>query len=414
MEVNHIKRKASIAHSDKWAKRLKTEVTRPESKSRSNINSDEEISQSFSDSTISNCNDREGTETPITQTSASPRIFPSQLKNIRCTYDGCDKTFNRPAKLVAHLRSHTNERPFICTHLGCNKAYLQDKHLQHHIKSSHSSERKFQCEWEGCDKAFLTSTRLKRHYKVHEGNERFRCTEYPPCNQYFRKHQTLQRHIRTEHLKLMPYPCAHVDPITGEKCDSGFDTSNSLRRHQERVHGSARYFCSECTLTGSFNLDGTPLNLGFSSYSKLQAHIRKEHAECLFCNIKFRSERELLSHVDSIHSGKSLEERQKFCCNEPGCNKRFTSQYNLNTHIKIAHLGNRYICGTFDIGTQLEGFKWSNSNGCGNDFSSKKNLLNHILTVHLEVPSHKKDRNKARNQSITNHSKMDTQIIEFS
>ncbi|KAI6246275.1 Transcription factor IIIA [Erysiphe necator] len=411
VEAN-FKRKAIAAHPSERSKRLRTDDSRSSLKSKSNNNEDDESSHSFSDS--SDYSDREGTESPVTQESYSPKKFPSQIKNIKCTYDNCDKTFNRPAKLAAHLRSHTNERPFICTYTGCDKAYLQLKHLQHHIKSSHTSERNFHCEWEGCGKAFLTSTRLKRHHKVHEGSKQFKCTNYPPCSQNFRKHQTLQRHIRSEHLQLMPYPCVHVDPVTGESCNSGFDSSASLRRHQERAHGSARYFCNECCLTGSFNSDGTPLNLGFTSYSKLQAHIRKEHAECMFCNIKFRSERELLSHVDSIHSGKSLEERQIFCCNEPGCNKRFTSKYNLNTHVKIAHLGNRYICGTFDLGTELEGYEWSNLNGCGGDFSSKKNLLNHILTVHLKIQTLKSRRNKNASQKIVTNNETNTQIIEFS
>ncbi|KAI1007318.1 hypothetical protein K3495_g895 [Podosphaera aphanis] len=330
---------------------------------------------------------KKGLETPITPISPSRKKFPSELKNFRCTYAGCCKKFNRPAKLAAHMRSHTNERPFVCNFEGCGKSYLQDKHLKHHIKSSHTQERNFQCEWEDCKKKFLTATRLKRHLEVHRGQDRFRCTEFPPCDQTFRKHQTLQRHIRSDHFQLAPYPCTYVDPVTGEACTSGFDGMTGLRQHEERVHSTARYFCSECTSTGTFNPDGTPTHPGFFSHNRLQAHIRKEHPICVFCNVKCRSQRELLSHIDSQHSGKSLSERQKFPCNEPGCNKRFTKQYNLNTHVRTVHLGKRFICGTFDLHAEPMVPNWSSSINCGSDFNSKKSLINHVRTAHLQLPS---------------------------
>ena len=40
--------------------------------------------------------------------SRAGRKFPSDLKKIPCPQPGCDKTFNRPARLTAHLRSHSN------------------------------------------------------------------------------------------------------------------------------------------------------------------------------------------------------------------------------------------------------------------------------------------------------------------
>ena len=329
----------------------------------------------------------EAADTPVTPFSPARRKFPSELKTIKCTWEGCTKTFNRPARLTAHLRSHTNDRPYVCTYEGCDKAYLTDKHLQTHIKGSHTHERSYHCDREGCNKSFLTSTRLKRHKEAHKGHERFRCTAYPPCNQTFRKHQTLQRHIRSEHLELAPYPCIYIDPITGEPCNFGFDGAVGLRKHEERVHGAAQFFCPQCIVPGAFGLDGTPIHLGFTTDTKLQSHVKKEHADCPFCDLKCSSQRELQNHIDSQHSGKPLEERKKIVCTYLGCNKKFTKPGNLKIHISTAHKGERYICCTFDISDHPDVGHFNTADACGKDFVSKASLVDHLRTAHLGLPS---------------------------
>lgn len=281
-----------------------------------------------------------GTSTPLTTdtttASATPTRtkFPSELKTIKCTVEGCGKAFNRPARLASHMRSHNNERPFTCPYDNCDKAYLEEKHLKQHIKGTHTNERDHQCYVEGCGKSFLTATRLRRHQAAHEGHERFRCTGYPPCSQTFRKHQvgqlhrkhitypftsttsfvfskhyhkfcfwphrlttslqTLQRHIRSDHLELTPYPCTHVDPITNEKCNAGYDSAGALRKHEDRVHGALRFWCDECAANG-----GQPT--GFVTKMQLNKHMRTEHADCLFCDMKCTSEKvSALSHFQII------------------------------------------------------------------------------------------------------------------
>ena len=326
-------------------------------------------------------------DTPLTPFSPGPKKFPSQLKTLKCTYDGCDKTFNRPSRLKTHLRAHTDERPFVCKHDGCDKAYIDEKHLKQHIKSSHSSERPYPCERDGCGKTFLTGTRLRRHEKVHEGQNRFRCSGYPPCGQSFRKHQTLERHIRSEHMELAPFQCTYVDPITRIQCVAGFDGSGGLRKHQERAHAILEYFCPECIHPDSFALDGTSMHLGFPTEAKLQAHINKEHATCPFCDRKCASKRELDKHVETQHSGTALEERKKIPCTYNGCKSTFTKKYNLGVHIRSAHEGQRYICGTFDVSAATDLASWDMSEGCGEPFVSKANLQDHVRTAHLGLSS---------------------------
>jgi general transcription factor IIIA len=334
-----------------------------------------------------------GTETPLTPFSPAPtpapvrKKFPSELKSIKCTFPGCDKSFNRPVRLEAHIRTHTDDRACKCPYPHCEKAYYEDKHLQQHIKGSHKSERTYVCDREGCGKSFLTGTRLRRHIDSHKGFDRFKCSGYPGCNKAFRKHQTLQRHIRSDHLKLAPYICSHIDPVTKIQCGAGYDGAVGLRKHVEKEHTPSKYVCTSCVDPNCFNSDGTPKNLGFSTELQLQNHIRKEHADCLFCDMQFSGRRELQAHIESQHSGKSIEERRVYSCPRSGCNKSFTTSSNLASHIRGAHEGQKFVCGTFDVSYNRGLSIFDPKDACGKTLASKANLEDHIRTAHLGLAS---------------------------
>ncbi|KAI0110362.1 hypothetical protein GGR51DRAFT_88958 [Nemania sp. FL0031] len=322
--------------------------------------------------------------TPITPlTPLSPaRKWPSDLKTIKCTYPDCNKTFNRPARLAAHLRSHNNERPFKCPYAGCDKDYIEEKHLKQHIKGSHTSEREHICAHDGCGKRFMTATRLRRHQLVHEGQERFRCRDFPPCDQSFRKHQTLQRHIRTEHQHKPAFQCNYKADDSSLICGQGFDTAGGLRRHQERDHGESRFWCDECATQKDD--DGNPRRVGFPTYALLQAHMKSSHVHCMFCGESCKGREDLERHIESDHgSRKPVEDRKTVPCTWPGCNKTFTRTSNLNVHIRSAHEGVRFVCGEFDLSHTEDLATWSNSQGCGQAFSFKVGLENHVRYVHL-------------------------------
>ncbi|CAK7215620.1 hypothetical protein SBRCBS47491_002542 [Sporothrix bragantina] len=333
--------------------------------------------------------------TPVTTAlSTASRRFPSDLKTIPCTWPNCTKTFNRPARLTAHLRSHTNDRPFKCP--DCPKTYLEEKHLRQHIKGSHSQERQYVCP--ECSKAFLTATRLRRHAAVHEGQDRFRCRGYDEhCTRTFRKHQTLQRHIRVDHLNQPAFACTH-EISGGKMCDAVFDSQGALRRHIERDHTAPKFWCEECRKAGGNAV-------GFATRALLETHMRHEHVDCPFCEVRCAGPAELHRHIDMHHSGKSLADRKNIVCPHDGCGKTFTRRANLNVHIRAAHEGLRFVCGDADAAsvttagacagegvertslrstTDPELAAWeARGEGCGRGFVSKMKLEEHILYVHL-------------------------------
>ncbi|TDZ24101.1 Transcription factor IIIA [Colletotrichum orbiculare MAFF 240422] len=335
--------------------------------------SDEDYDDTASNSASTVNADAETVLTGQTSITTRSRKFPSDLKTIPCTYPDCNKTFNRPARLAAHLRSHTDDRPFKCTYTGCDKDYREEKHLRQHIKGSHTQERAYTCTHEGCGKSFLTATRLRRHQDVHAGQERFRCRDFPPCNLSFRKHNTLQRHIRSEHLGTHAYPCTELG------CNAGFDSQGALRNHTRRDHSEPRFWCEECGGEG-----GGP-GIGFTSQALLHAHIRKEHLNCIFCDYKCTGQRDLEKHVEMYHSGIPVETRKTVACTWEGCDKKFTKKANLTVHIRTAHEGFRYVCGDVDLSGVPDLQDWSNEAGCGGGFITKANLEDHIRYVHLRV-----------------------------
>lgn len=311
-------------------------------------------------------------DSPVTVATTPRAKFPSDLKTLPCTWPGCPKTFNRPARLRDHLNSHTNSRPFKCTYDGCDKDYIEDKHLKQHVKAVHTNERKHVCQREGCGKSFVTGTRLKRHQAVHEGADRFRC---PDCGQSFRKKETLHKHVLKEHKGESPHQCAEPG------CDAKFESKGALKRHHQKIHGELKFWCSECAMqTGP---DGLEKHVGFTTHPLLQAHMKLEHQNCMFCEFKSSSQAEMVSHIDMHHSGKTVDDRRTFACDHAGCVKSFTKKSNLRAHIRTAHEGFRFVCGDVDLSAAAGLDAWSNADGCGDKFCTKVRLEDHVRYIHL-------------------------------
>lgn len=341
------------------------------------------------------------------QTPRTPR--PSDKKTLRCTYDGCPKTFNRQARLTEHLRSHTDERIFECPEDGCSKNFLRESHLKAHTKSAHSSVRDYVCSWEGCTKGFATGTRLRRHEKTHEEKEKYRCRGYEGCDAVFRKHATLNRHVLSVHQGVKPFPCQDVDEHTGEQCKMAFETAEKLRSHQRAKHDETRYTCAECLDRAVKDQDSAetppPNNISdysFPSYALLQSHIAMLHPPaCPHCPHISHTRRELKRHIELVHGPTSPESSdiQVYPCTSSSCDRVFTKRGNLTVHIKTVHEGRKeFTCGTIDLSSSIGISSDANAEfeACGRSFTSKSSLEEHVRTSHLGMRSRRSERKSKR------------------
>lgn len=199
---------------------------------------------------------------------------------IPCTFENCDKTFDKRHSLLAHLRyKHSNkvrpERTYICE--TCGKTFKTSWSLKEHMYH-HSGEKSYPYKCDQCNKRFIAQKAFKEHLLRHSGIKNFECS-------YCGMKKTTARELRTHlnyHTKEKQWPC----PL----CPSVFNAKGNLKLHNDRVH------------------------LGIKNYS------------CQYCDQSF-SKSETLKHHEMTHTG----EKPHGCSI---CGKRFIQAIALKTHMK--------------------------------------------------------------------------------
>ncbi|XP_015205562.1 zinc finger protein 410 isoform X2 [Lepisosteus oculatus] len=148
-------------------------------------------------------------------------------KTLKCTFEGCRRTFTWPAHLKYHLKTHKNDRTFRCGAEGCGKSFYVLQRLQVHMRT-HNGEKPFVCNEKDCGKKFTTAGNLKNHKRTHTGEKPFLC-EAEGCGRSFAEYSSLRKHMLV-HSGEKPHQCSI--------CGKTFSQSGSRNVHMRKRHSS--------------------------------------------------------------------------------------------------------------------------------------------------------------------------------
>ncbi|XP_056618724.1 zinc finger protein 407 [Triplophysa dalaica] len=258
-----------------------------------------------------------------------------------CKYCGKVCKSSNSMAFLAHVRTHTGSKPFMCKicnfataqlgdarnhvkrHLGmreykchiCGWAFVMKKHLNTHLLGKHGlgqpKERKFECEM--CERSFSEKWALNNHMKLHMGNKPFKCS-WPSCHYAFLTLSAMKDHLRTH---------------TGEKsflCDlCGFagGTRHALTKHRRQHTGERPFKCQLC-------------NFASTTQSHLTRHKRVHTGEkpyrCPWCNYRSNCAENIRKHI--LHTGKH-EGVMMYNC--PLCSYGTNAPMDFRNHLKETH-----------------------------------------------------------------------------
>ena len=80
----------------------------------------------------------------IVKPSSASQMHTKQIKEQRSGCVGCGHKTNNIESLPRHLRSHTEEKPFVCAE--CGKRWISKSILRVHIRTIHLKEKRYSCE----------------------------------------------------------------------------------------------------------------------------------------------------------------------------------------------------------------------------------------------------------------------------
>lgn len=158
-----------------------------------------------------------------------------------------------------------------------------------------------------------------------------------------------EKHLAKHHPDQGDILSCHRTSCPGEH----FDSIDLLRQHKNDVHST--HICGECGKV-------TKHLIALENHQK-QAHGRGREPTipCTDCEDKFRSETELLRHIEKDHG-----RRFSYECAE--CGLGFKMKLLLTQHLLTHSIVRNFNC-----------------EQCGNAFKTSNHLRRHIKTVHAEV-----------------------------
>jgi hypothetical protein len=159
-------------------------------------------------------------------------------KRIKCTYEFCQSTFQKPRDLRKHLTRHI--KPYECTQPGCEGVFGSKNDWVRHEKSQH-----FRLEFWICPLKDLDAN--KDHYAVKYLSSK--------CSTIFFRKESLQQHLRGRHQENLNVVMAVLDnpeqpyPPKGLNPTAPYDNNlenDIVKRSFKQKNDDDPFWCGFC------------------------------------------------------------------------------------------------------------------------------------------------------------------------
>ncbi|XP_060520673.1 zinc finger protein 70-like [Cylas formicarius] len=200
----------------------------------------------------------------------------------QCEY--CGKMF---AQIYGHLSAaHRRTYKFECE--LCDRGFLYEGALHHHVQSVHEQARQVcACAEKHCGKVFTSNQSLKDHHKKHEGVE-YSCEQ---CPKMFNHPSSFKRHLKDHRDKLNKrvVPC--------DVCDKKVCSLKSLREHMLIHSGDMPFVCEHC---------GRRFRLRKNLMTHSVVHTKERPFPCNVCGVSFTQRGSMKRHFLKAHPDQKL------------------------------------------------------------------------------------------------------------
>ncbi|XP_077395956.1 uncharacterized protein LOC144032139 [Festucalex cinctus] len=120
--------------------------------------------------------------------------FTTTGKPFACSV--CGKRFRHRTNFTIHMRKHIREKPYLCS--VCGKRFSQKRYLTRH-KTTHTGDKPFACVF--CGKCFARNAYLTTHTRLHTGEKPYNCSV---CDKrFFQKYQVNRHKCAGDRRKLV-------------------------------------------------------------------------------------------------------------------------------------------------------------------------------------------------------------------
>ena len=170
----------------------------------------------------------------------------------------CDVFYPRKSYLKLHIRTHTNEKPYVCDYTNCTKSFARPGNFSEHKKRTHERVLSHFCPI--CEKAFYDRREMLTHIVIHD-----------------EARQTRERYLPEHMWKLLQEVDMFVfdsqqifSHAVCDQCGKIFEKRSEVARHVKGVHnrkfkcqvkGCAKSFLAKSGLESHFNDHNRTVNL---------------------------------------------------------------------------------------------------------------------------------------------------------